>query len=536
MERKILGVSWRDRKTNSWVRTHTKCKDLTQTVKSSKYQLAFFHDGTSRCSTSQRTNQYEVATPVNNNGKIANKLPLPNIKPTIVKYLRSVKPLINELRYKQTKSVAKDFISPGGVGERLQLILEERSRHTENWQYDTYRNISYLDRRLPLPVYCNPTGQIFCKDWNEDNQLWSFCKIPVNFKSSTVFVVSFDTFPYATYLGKQLDKRQWQLVFSSCRFPANPKDYVVHYGYLKEPPSHVVVAYKNQFFRVDTIGSDKLSLSTDQIFSQLTQIANMAIPKSEAQPVGLLTCLPRDQWADMFNVLQQDPENRKSLENIQKSILFMAIDSSATDDEFSPDPLIRLMEYGLHAGGSKNNGGNRWFDKQQYVVHSKQGFGTIMEHSILDGYPSMWVLFTAEKEMLNDSGTDVTNDKNIPGPIPLKFNVTTEVEAGIARGTEYLDWSSMMTLTCGKCVEVKLTEQNDLSYTEIIDFGGARIQAKGFSPDSFLQMAQMLAYYRNSRSSTSPSCKNRYHKMHQSGMLDLLSDDDGQQNKQTRKI
>ncbi|KAG1663898.1 Acyl-CoA desaturase [Nymphon striatum] len=167
----------------------------------------------------------------------------------------------------------------------------------------------------------------------------------------------------------------------------------------------------------------------------------MAIPKSEAQPVGLLTCLPRDQWADMFNVLQQDPENRKSLENIQKSILFMAIDSSATDDEFSPDPLIRLMEYGLHAGGSKNNGGNRWFDKQQYVVHSKQGFGTIMEHSILDGYPSMWVLFTAEKEML--------------------------------------------------------TEQNDLSYTEIIDFGGARIQAKGFSPDSFLQMAQMLAYYSN---------------------------------------
>ncbi|KAG1683465.1 Nephrin [Nymphon striatum] len=33
MERKILGVSWRDRKTNSWVRTNTWCKDLTQTVK-----------------------------------------------------------------------------------------------------------------------------------------------------------------------------------------------------------------------------------------------------------------------------------------------------------------------------------------------------------------------------------------------------------------------------------------------------------------------------------------------------------------------
>ncbi|KAG1714382.1 hypothetical protein GQR58_001547 [Nymphon striatum] len=40
MEKKILGVSWRDRKTNSWVRTHTGCKDLTQTVKSSKWNWA----------------------------------------------------------------------------------------------------------------------------------------------------------------------------------------------------------------------------------------------------------------------------------------------------------------------------------------------------------------------------------------------------------------------------------------------------------------------------------------------------------------
>ncbi|KAG1652220.1 Down syndrome cell adhesion molecule-like protein Dscam2 [Nymphon striatum] len=40
MERRILGVSWRDRKTNSWVRTQTRCKDLTQTVKGSKWNWA----------------------------------------------------------------------------------------------------------------------------------------------------------------------------------------------------------------------------------------------------------------------------------------------------------------------------------------------------------------------------------------------------------------------------------------------------------------------------------------------------------------
>ncbi|KAG1663166.1 hypothetical protein GQR58_020528 [Nymphon striatum] len=40
METRILGVSWRDRKTNSWVRTETGCKDLTQTVKGSKWNWA----------------------------------------------------------------------------------------------------------------------------------------------------------------------------------------------------------------------------------------------------------------------------------------------------------------------------------------------------------------------------------------------------------------------------------------------------------------------------------------------------------------
>lgn len=31
----------------------------------------------------------------------------------------------------------------------------------------------------------------------------------------------------------------------------------------------------------------------------------MAEPKKDVPPIGLLTCLPRDQWADLYNVLQQ---------------------------------------------------------------------------------------------------------------------------------------------------------------------------------------------------------------------------------------
>ena len=40
MERKILGVTWQDRKSNSWLRERTKIRDIMFTVKNSKWRWA----------------------------------------------------------------------------------------------------------------------------------------------------------------------------------------------------------------------------------------------------------------------------------------------------------------------------------------------------------------------------------------------------------------------------------------------------------------------------------------------------------------
>ncbi|MHB9323508.1 hypothetical protein ACW0TE_00840 [Fusobacterium polymorphum] len=40
MERKILGVTWEDRKTNCWVREQTRCRDVISTVKGYKWSWA----------------------------------------------------------------------------------------------------------------------------------------------------------------------------------------------------------------------------------------------------------------------------------------------------------------------------------------------------------------------------------------------------------------------------------------------------------------------------------------------------------------
>lgn len=58
-------------------------------------------------------------------------LPVPNLKETLEKYLRSVKPFLSEQEYEHTEAVTKDFEE--GVGQELQQQLLERAKTEKNW-------------------------------------------------------------------------------------------------------------------------------------------------------------------------------------------------------------------------------------------------------------------------------------------------------------------------------------------------------------------------------------------------------------------
>lgn len=46
---------------------------------------------------------------------------------------RTVKPLLTKDEFAVTEQVAKNFGAPGGVGEKLQLMLEEKGAKEPNW-------------------------------------------------------------------------------------------------------------------------------------------------------------------------------------------------------------------------------------------------------------------------------------------------------------------------------------------------------------------------------------------------------------------
>ena len=61
------------------------------------------------------------------------KLPVPDLKLTLQKYLTCVMPIVSEDAYKRTEMIVNEFIKPGGVGEQLQKILLDTAETKDNW-------------------------------------------------------------------------------------------------------------------------------------------------------------------------------------------------------------------------------------------------------------------------------------------------------------------------------------------------------------------------------------------------------------------
>jgi len=61
------------------------------------------------------------------------RLPVPPLQQSLQKYLKAMRPLVNNDEYQKTLLAVKEFGKPNGVGEKLQRKLEERAKSHDNW-------------------------------------------------------------------------------------------------------------------------------------------------------------------------------------------------------------------------------------------------------------------------------------------------------------------------------------------------------------------------------------------------------------------
>ncbi|XP_059483056.1 carnitine O-acetyltransferase-like isoform X2 [Neocloeon triangulifer] len=405
------------------------------------------------------------------------RLPVPPLKTTLERYLRSVKPFVDEKEFKVTQALAEKF--SGGVGEKLQKLLEDRAKKTENWLADWWLNSAYLEFRAPVVVFSNP-GLVFPRRQisSRDEQVAHASQV---ISAALDFKVRLDTNQIAQEkMGPHLlDMSQYFKVLGTCRIPALKRDKL-RLPDQNAPSTHIVVMHNNHFFKVNVYGDHGGPISQGQILAQLKDCVSNS--KETAPPVGILTSEHRDNWAKAHEILSQSAKNKAVFDAIETCLFLVCIDGPPSPAErAAPNKFTSAALKMTHGGGSLGNSGNRWFDKTIQFVFGPDGeVGLTYEHSPAEGQPIAVMMdhivnYCAQQPRPQQPAIKFAK------PLKLQFEVKSEVSGLIEQAKTNLD---------------KLVDDLEMYSFAYTGYGKEYIKSQKLSPDSYVQMAIQYAFYR----------------------------------------
>jgi len=417
------------------------------------------------------------------------KLPIPPLHQSLEKYLRSLKPLVDDEDFAHTQSLVEVFSRKGGHGEKLQSQLVRRSAREDNWLEEWWLNSAYLDSRLPLPIINNP-GVIFYKDLIVGNTLHEQLKLAARAVSGLMeFKAKLDgkRLPVEKGVdGKDMDMSQYGKLLNSCRVPGSRRDKIVNYS--SEQPRHIVVAHNNHFFALNVIGDDGKLLNRQQLYDQLSAIVDRS-SYPWASPLGIMTSENRSVWGSVYEKMLKNRENRRLFDIINKAICILCLDQRTSHDiygtpEGGNDAEQNLALWAgqmLHGGGSSFNSGNRWFDKTLQLIIAKDGaFGINYEHSPAEGVPLMTLMDYVTKYCEYPKESRLPSSS--PGaPEKMKFVLQSDNEKLVHKAKQHLDIS---------------IRELDLEIIKFKNYGKSFVKKQNVAPDSFFQMALQVTFYR----------------------------------------
>jgi len=401
-------------------------------------------------------------------------LPVPNINDTIAKFLISSKQLLSNDEFATTAKKILELAQPNGVGEKLQDVLLKRKSEHDNWLYGWWLELAYLGYRDSVCVWSSP-GFVFPHQTfrNTEEQLDFAAKIirgALDYKS----LLDQQKLPVEMSGKAPMDMITYYRLFGMNRKPQEAIDIQTFNSNSK----HIVVAHNKNFFRVDVIDKDGRFLNIQQIHEALTSVVKESIHLGAGCSVGALTSDNRDNWAEAYKLLLKDNVNKDSVNDIENSLFLMCLDEDMSQVP-AHDESSRSALQSLHGLLSTEN---RWNDKAlQFYVGISGENGLLCEHSPSDGLVAM---------KIGDHSIDFVNGKIkaeeisagfVMPPKHLKFVLTEEIDPYLEKARDHMKG---------------LQEDLQMKVLSFHGFGKGKIKTFKLSPDSFVQMAIQLAFYR----------------------------------------
>ncbi|XP_014272988.1 carnitine O-palmitoyltransferase 2, mitochondrial [Halyomorpha halys] len=440
------------------------------------------------------------------------RLPIPELSKSCERYLNAQKPLRSEEEFSLLVKRVKEFESNAGIGLQKELKqLDLKNKHTSYISAPWFE--MYLKDRKPLPINYNPF-LVFIDDpkieYNDQlvrsaNLLISSLRFMrslrnnylepevyhLNAKKSDtgLFRTITGALPssvswYGAYLFKAfpLDMSQYKNLFNTSRIPGYGKDRIFH-----DPSSkHIIIMKNGNVYKLNVLDENGQILDPVVIYSGLKLILDDKKKPAEF-PVGILTTEDRDIWS----------KAREHLESLGNAEVFKMIDNSILnlifDDEEPTKDYKTLVQRYLHS-----NGLTRWFDKSFSLIVGRDGTaGLNFEHSWGDGVAILRYFTDIYKDSTNNPQVHPTSKYNLSSAenlvSDLVFNLDNPSKEFIVNA------KNKYSLTC---------DSLDIELLEFLKFGRKLCKSHDISPDSIMQLAFQLAYYKLKKSfaSTYESC------------------------------
>lgn len=423
-------------------------------------------------SSAERTFQYQKSLP---------PLPVPALRDTLSKYLDAVKPFASEEEFGATVAIVKRFEE--GVGQELHQKLLQRAKSKRNWLEEWWLDTAYLEVRIPSQLNVNfggPTAYLeHCWPPQEGTQLertsvvlWLTFQYWDLIRTERLAIHKAGTIPF--------DMDQFRMLFCTCKVPGITKDTILNFFKTESEgpcPSHVIVMCRGRIFTFDALCDGRI-LTPPELLRQLTYIKNCCDGEPEGDGVSALTTEERTRWAKAREYLISiDPVNKTVLETIQSALFVVGLDDAKP--YATPENYTQLTDLALTGDPT-----NRWGDKSYNLICFSNGiFGSNCDHAPYDAMVLVSNGYYIDQKLKACGGVWKGSEivREMPVPEELIFTVDERVRRDIALAKEQYSKN---------CQDLQVVSYASTS------FGKSAIKKRKLHPDTFVQLALQLAYYR----------------------------------------
>ncbi|XP_054164790.1 carnitine O-acetyltransferase-like [Oppia nitens] len=415
------------------------------------------------------------------------KLIVPVFDETIQRLKIAVKPFAkNGEELQDLYQTIDDFARSDGCGRKLHCLLEHKSTQTSNWlSHDWWINKAYLEGRDPVMIWSNP-GLVFPELQTMKNANKGFV---AQFISR--LILSVIDYRNALKSGDNPEKQpktgpicmdQFSKVFGTCRIPGSNIDDI-RFGTLNSNEISIIISRFNKFYKLSLMQSHDKEATLASIEAAILHILSQT--SSESIAFGSFSALPRNDFYTVYQLL-----NENALNHIIESEFVVNIDHiDVPNNGFNDNETYYKVMGKQSLYADINNIGNRWFDKtiQLICVTNKSGDRLVglsfcYEHTPAEGGIVVQLMEHTIKHLMSDK-------------TKLSLTQNTKLEELSLIPKENID-KIRASDEFSKRKYLEFINSIDLEILEFKDYGKEFVKSLNFSPDSWIQLAIALAFYK----------------------------------------